>query len=79
MNMKNVIKRIGVIFILGPVLLISFIAHLIMWISVPIWGSIYYIITGKDPVSESNETLFLDMGTSFADWYLKRFAPDEYC
>ena len=72
MNMKNVIKRAGVIFILGPAFIFCIILNLIMWSLVIIWGPIYYIVTGNDPLEI--DTLF-NWSYNFADWYIKKFGP----
>lgn len=74
MNMKNVIKRCGVIFICGPMFIIGCLFNIILWFTCIIWGPIYYIITGNDPV---NVDILLDFASDFKDWYLEKFGPDE--
>jgi hypothetical protein len=51
MNTKNIIKRIGVVFIFGPIFVILCLIIVVVWFSVFLWGPIYYIITGKDPMT----------------------------
>lgn len=74
MSMKNVIKRCGIVFILGPVFMFCLLINLILWFTCIIWGPIYYIITGNDPI---NFDTFLDFANYFKDWYLEKFGPDE--
>ena len=75
MNMKNVIKRIGVIFIFGPIFIFCLMINIIIWLTVIFWGPFYYIITGKDLF------VFIDDPFSWifnlADWYMRRFGPDD--
>lgn len=71
MNMKNVIKRCGVVFICGLI----FILNMILWGTCIIWGPILYIITGINPVNI--EISHLDFASVLVDWYLKNFGPDE--
>ena len=75
MNIKNVIKRCGVVFIVGPVFILGFSLNVLMWLTVIVWGPIYYIITGNDPgiIEESP----LDTSWKFSDWYFKHFGPNE--
>ena len=73
MNMKNVIKRCGVVFILGPIIIISLLFNLVLIISMMFWGPFYYIITGNDPLN-IDSLFFLD---DIRNWYLKNFGPDE--
>ena len=72
--MKNVIKRCGVIFILGPIFVIFFVLNILMFFTTIVWGPIYYIITGNDPLT--TEYLFT-FAERFSDWYLEKFGPDE--
>ena len=71
MNMKNVIKRCGVIFILGPMFIILFTLDMLMFFTIIVWGPIYYIITGNNPLTIK----FFD--ERFKNWYLEKFGPEE--
>lgn len=73
MNMKNVIKRCGVVFILGPIIIISLVLNTVIIALIIFWGPIYYIITGNNPLDV--EPLFFLNG--IRDWYLEKFGPDE--
>lgn len=73
MNMRNVIKRCGVIFIFLPLFICLLFINMIIWLSVFIWGPFYYIITGNDPLSLEFESY----GECFSDWYFNKFGPDE--
>ena len=74
MNTKNVIKRIGVVIIFGPIFVILSLLNVAVWFSVFLWGPIYYIITGNDPMTivYNGSIVFV-----FADWYMKKFGPDK--
>lgn len=80
MNMKNVIKRAGVIFILGPIFIIAIIANIAIWLTIMFWGPFYYIITGKDPLGSA---LYEELDGPFyiafnvSDWYLNKFGPHD--
>ena len=77
MSMKNVIKRAGIIFILGPIFIFSIVISPIIWGSTIIWAPFYYIFTGKDPLNilfNDNPFRFI---FSFANWYMKNFGPKE--
>ena len=73
MNIKNVIKRAGVIFILGPIFILSLLLNVLMILTIIVWGPIYYIICGEDPTSIENP--IIDICEKFCDWYLKNFGP----
>lgn len=74
MNTRNVIRRIGVVFIFGPIFICLVIINMIVWLSIIIWGPFYYIITGKDPMSTEPDIFF----EHFANWYFNNFGPNEY-
>ena len=72
MNTKNVIRRIGIVFIFGPIFIVLSIINVLIWVSSIIWGPIYYIITGNDPLT----IIFSDpIAFKLADWYIKKFGP----
>lgn len=73
MNTKNVIRRIGVVFIYGPIFICLTIINIIIWLSTIIWGPFYYIITGKDPMN-SEINIFSEC---FTNWYFNKFGPKE--
>ena len=73
--MKNVIKRCGVVFILGPVFVILFALNMLMFFTTIVWGPIYYIITGNDPLT--TEEILFTFAERFKNWYSKNFGPDE--
>ena len=52
MNTKNVIKRTGVIFILGPIWITFMLLQMVIVVLTPAWGIFYYIFTGNDPIEE---------------------------
>jgi len=77
MSIKNVIKRTGVIFILGPVFILALPLSLILWVSTIIWGPFYYIFTGRDPMALIFDDNPFNWIFSFADWYMEKFGPDD--
>ena len=46
------------------------ILNVIFWILGIIWGPIYYIITGKDPINEEM-AIFYNLGEYIWEWYIK--------
>lgn len=75
--MRNVIKRCGVIFIVGPVFIIGLLLNLFMWSTCIIWGPIYYIITGRDPIDDVFNRFPVEYSFKFTDWYFKKFNLDK--
>ena len=75
MNIKKVIKRAGVIFIFAPIFIMGLLLHTFTIVTAIIWGPIWYIITGKDPLSE--DTIAFKFCESFQNWYFKHFDPEK--
>ena len=73
MNIK-IFKRIGVVFFCGPVFIIGFLLHIILVFTAIIWGPIYYIITGNDPIDDRSYPL--DLSEKIIDWYFNHFNPE---
>ena len=71
----KIFKRIGVVFFCGPVFIIGIILHLVLIVTVIIWGPIYYIITGNDPI-DVDRTYPLDLSEKIIDWYFDHFDPE---
>lgn len=71
MNIRNVIKRIGLVFIIVPIWVICILLNIIFCVLLIFWGPIYYIIIGKDPFRENILGMFLEIGFSIADWYIR--------
>lgn len=65
----KVFKRIGVVFFCGPIFIIG------ITITAIIWGPIYYIITGNDPI-DVDGTYPLDLSEKIIDWYFNHFDPE---
>ena len=72
----KVFKRIGVVFFCGPVFIIGLVLHVILIFIAIIWGPIYYIITGKDPIDDDEWTFPLHLSEKIIDWYYKHFNPE---
>lgn len=71
----KIFNRIGVVFFCGPVFIIGIILHVILIFTVIIWGPIYYIITGNDPI-DSDWSYPLDLSEKIIDWYFNHFDPE---
>ena len=71
----KIFNRIGVVFFCGPVFIIGIILHVILIFTVIIWGPIYYIITGNDPI-DSDWSYPLDLLEKIIDWYFNHFDPE---
>ena len=59
-------------------ILLMVISIILLVITFPFAGLIYYIFTGKDPVVDAD--LFavpVDITTSFLDWYKKKLGPKD--
>lgn len=72
----KVFKRAGVVFFCGPVFIIGIILHIVLLVTVIIWGPIYYIITGNDPTIDVDESYPLDLSEKIIDWYFNHFDPE---
>jgi hypothetical protein len=71
----KIFKRIGVVFFCGPVFIIGIILHIVLIFTVIIWGPIYYIITGNDPIAVDG-SYPLDLSEKIIDWYFNHFDPE---
>ena len=71
----KIFNRIGVVFFCGPVFIIGFLLHIILVFTAIIWGPIYYIITGNDPI-DSDWSYPLDLLEKIIDWYFNHFDPE---
>lgn len=74
MNIE-IFKRIGVVFFCGPIFISGIILHIVLIVTVIIWGPIYYIITGNDPI-DINCLYPLDLSEKIIDWYFNHFDPE---
>ena len=68
-------KRIGVVFFCGPIFIIGFVLHMFLVLTAIIWGPIYYIITGNDPM-DGDWSYPLDLTEKIIDWYFNHFNPE---
>ena len=56
------IRRFGVIFILYPIFVLCYLLHIVFVMTCAIWGPIYYIITGLDPLEQDIIFFFMNIG-----------------
>ena len=71
----KIFKRVGVVFFCGPVFIIGLLSHIFLVLTAIIWGPIYYIITGNDPI-DVDGTYPLDLSEKIIDWYFIYFNPE---
>jgi len=71
------IRRFGIIFILYPILILCYILHILFVITCAIWGPIYYIITGLDPLEQEIIFFFVNVASDFYNWYIEKLGPNE--
>lgn len=71
----KIFKRAGVVFFCGPVFIIGWLLHIILIFSVIIWGPIFYIITGDDPMDDDC-SYPLNLAGKIVDWYFDHFNPE---
>jgi hypothetical protein len=53
-------KRFIEVFVCGPIFLLAILLNTVLVVTCIIWGPIYYIITGNDPMSEDTINFFFD-------------------
>ena len=70
------IRRFGVIFILYPIFILCYILHILFVMTCAIWGPIYYIITGLDPLEQDIIFFFINVASDFYDWYIEKLGPN---
>ena len=71
------IRRFGIVFILYPVFILCCLLHIVFVMTCAIWGPIYYIITGLDPLEQDIIFFFINIASDFYDWYINKFGPNE--
>lgn len=67
----GVIKRLGLVTTVVPFFILCLVLNIVLYALSPIWGSIYYIITGKDPWN--GDGFLLNVGINAIEWYMKKF------
>lgn len=70
------IRRFGVVFILYPIFILCYLLHFVFIVTCAIWGPIYYIITGLDPLEQDTIFFFVYLSEKFWDWYIEKFGPN---
>lgn len=66
-------KRFIEVFICGPIFIIGILLNIIIVASTLIWGPIYYIFTGNDPLQEEISLYFCKLAGDINDFILKHF------
>lgn len=69
----DVIKRLGLVTTVVPFFILCLLLNIVLILSSPIWGSVYYIITGNDPWDDENMTFLVDIGINAVEWYMEKF------
>ena len=65
-------KRFVEVFICGPLFIMFIIFDIIFVISGVIWGPIYYIFTGSDPLNEELVFFWYNTGSNLTHYILKK-------
>lgn len=68
------LKRFLYIIVMIIILIVFYTLHILQIITTPIWGFIYYVIKGIDPLIAENFFL-LDWGNFILNWYSDKFGP----
>ena len=58
-------------------ILLMIISIILLLITFPLIGLIYYVFTGKDPVDTDLFSDPVDITASFLDWYKKKLGPKD--
>ena len=66
-------KRFIEVFVCGPIFIIGILLNIIIVASTLIWGPIYYIFTGNDPLQEEISLYFCKLARDISDFILKHF------
>ena len=69
----GVIKRLGLVTIVIPFFILCLVLTIVLVLLSPIWGSVYYIITGNDPWDDENMSFLVDIGINAVEWYMEKF------
>lgn len=65
-------KRFIEVFICGPIFIICLLLNIAFVVSSILWGPIYYIITGDDPICEDIMEFFFNVGINITDFIYKK-------
>lgn len=65
-------KRFVEVFICAPIFIICIIFNIIFVVSAIIWGPIYYVITGADPLTEDLTFFWYEKGDKLVHYILKK-------
>ena len=67
-------KRFIEVFLCGPIFIICTMLNVVFFVSaIILWGPIYYIFTGKDPLQEEISLYFCKLARDISDFILKHF------
>lgn len=65
-------KRFVEVFICSPIFIICIIFNIIFVVSAAIWGPIYYVFTGSDPLKEDLVFFWYKIGDNLVHYILKK-------
>lgn len=65
-------KRFIEVFICIPIFIICLLLNIAFVISSILWGPIYYIITGNDPIREDIMEFFFNVGINITDFIYRK-------
>lgn len=71
------IKRLCFCIVAFSSLVLAIMLQILLIVSTPIWGILYYIISGKDPIIEGVYNIIIESEGSFLNWYKNKFGPND--
>ena len=71
------IKRFCLCIVAVMLLLLAGITFLLQLVTFPLYGLVYYVTTGEDPLNEEYMDFFINHINNFMDWYKNKFGPND--
>jgi len=71
------IKRFCLCIVVVILLLFTGIMFLLQLITFPLYGLVYYVTTGKDPLTEEYMDFWENRSNNFMNWYINKFGPND--
>ena len=68
------LKRFCFAIVIFLCVVIGVLGTLVQMVTIPIWGLIYYVITGEDPVDSEATVWTISMKIMY--WYTNKFGPN---
>lgn len=71
------IKRFCLCIVAVISLLLAGIMFLLQLVTFPLYGLVYYVATGKDPLTEEYMDFWINHTNNFMNWYINKFGPND--